>query len=117
MPQRHRQRLERALRPMMIVFPPQTIDVEGNLGLVGEALHDVRNVFAAQVANPLPLQTQVDAPVGPPGEVDHGAGEGLVEGAVSVAEAGEAADGAEGLLESRTEGDGAVFSRVVVVDC
>ena len=100
----------------MIVVSPQAVDVHGDACGLGEALKAVGHHLAGQAAEPLAAQAEVDDGVGPVGQVDDGAGEGLVEGSVGVAEAGEAGGGAEGGGEGGTEGYGAVFGGVVVVD-
>lgn len=66
----------------------------------------MRQHFAAQVADFLSREAEVDDGEGAVGEVDYRAGEGFVEGAVGVAEAGEAC----GCLEGGFEGLGVTTS-------
>lgn len=73
--------------------------------------------LAIQLPNHGSLEPEAADEEGPGGYVDDGAGEGLVEGRVAVAEAGEAGAGAEGGGEGAPEGEEGVFGRVVVVDC
>ncbi len=59
---------------------------------------------------------EIDDGAGPPGEIDHGAREGLVERGEGRAEAGDAAPLPERLIERLPERQRAVLDRVVVVD-
>lgn len=76
----------------------------------------MRYHLAAQVADLLALETEVDDAVGPVREVDDGAREGFVEGRVGGAEAREARGAAQRGGEGIAERYAAVFSGVVVVD-
>lgn len=100
----------------MVVFAAEAVDVEGDSGALGEALQAVGDHLAGQVANLFAAEAELDDAVGPVGEVDDGAGEGLVEGRVGVAEAGEAGCAAEGGGEGVAEGYADVFCCVVVID-
>lgn len=102
---------------MVIVLTVEAVDVEGDAGTLGKALEAVGNHLAAQLAEELTLESEVDDTVGAVGEVDDGAGEGLVERGVGEAVAGEAGGSAEGLAEGVTESDTDIFSGVVVVNC
>lgn len=102
---------------MVVVITTDAVDVHGDAGGLGEALQAVRHHLGAQLAEPLALEAQVDDAVGTVGEIDNGAGEGLVEGSVGGTEAGEAGGGAEGLGEGVAQSDAAVLGGVVVVDC
>ena len=113
---RHRQRLERALRPVVIILPPETVNVQRDPRRLRKALQAVRQHLAAQVANLLAPQAEVDDAKGAVRQVDHRPGQGLVEGRVGGAEAGQARGDAEGGGEGAAEGDATVFGRVVVVD-
>ena len=116
LPNRNRQRLERALRPVVIILPPETVNVQRDPRRLRKALQAVRQHLAAQVANLLAPQAEVDDAKGAVRQVDHRPGQGLVEGRVGGAEAGQARGDAEGGGEGAAEGDAAVFGRVVVVD-
>ena len=116
-PDRNSQRLERALRPVVVILAPDHVDVQGDGGALREALQAMRQHLAAQVAQLLPPEAEVDDGEGPVGQVDDGAREGLVERGVGVAEAREARRAAERGLEGVAERDEAVFGAVVVVDC
>ena len=70
-PRRHGQRLERTLRPVMIVITPDTINVHRNTGSLRETLQTMWNHLAAQVADFLSLETDVDDAEGAVGEVDY----------------------------------------------
>ena len=72
--------------------------------------------LAVQRPDHRPREIKVADEEGAGRDVEDGAGEGLVEGGVAVAEAGEAGAGAEGGGEGGAEGEEGVFSRVVVVD-
>lgn len=112
----HGQRLERTLSPVVVVVAAQAVDVQRDARGLGKALQAVGDHLAAEIAELLALEAQVDDGVGPVGEVDDGAGEGLVEGGVGIAEAGDAGEGAEGLGKGGADGDAAVFGGVVVVN-
>lgn len=62
------------------------------------------------------LKPEIAHEEGPRGYVYYGAGEGFVEGGVSVPEAGDTGAGAEGGGEGAAEGDEGVFGCVVVVN-
>lgn len=111
------QGLEGALGAVVVVVAVEAVDVEGDAGALGEALEAVGDHLAAQLAEELALEANVDDAVGAVGEVDDGAREGLVEGSVGVAVAREAGGRAESLSEGDAEGDADVFGRVVVVNC
>lgn len=112
----HRQRLERTLSPVVVVVAAQAVDVQRDARGLGKALQAVGDHLAAEITELLALEAQVDDGVGPVGEIDDGAGEGLVERGVGIAEAGDAGEGAEGLGEGCADGDAAVFGGVVVVN-
>lgn len=112
----HSQRLERTLSPVVVVIAPQAVDVQGDAGGLGKALQTVGDHFAAELAEVLALEAQVDNGVGSVGEIDDGAGEGLVQRGVGIAEAGDAGEGTEGLGKGGADGDAAVFGSVVVVN-
>lgn len=107
---------EGALGPVVVVVAADAVDMHGEARGLGEALQAVRHHLGAQAAEPLALEAEVDDAVRAVGQIDDGAAEGLVEGSVGVAEAGEAGGGSEGAEKSRAEGDAAVFSRVVIVN-
>jgi hypothetical protein len=85
--QRHGQRLERALGPVVVVVAVQAVHVHGDAGALREAVQAVRDHLAAQVAELLAAQAQVADAVGAVGEVDDGAREGFVQRAVGGSEA------------------------------
>ncbi len=101
---------------MMVVIPPETIDMQRHPRGLRKALQAVRDHLGAEVADLFAPQAEVDDAVGAVGQVDHRAAESLVEGGVGVPEAGEAGGGAEGLCKGVAEGDADVFGCVVVVD-
>lgn len=98
-PQRNSQRLERTLRPVVVVVAVQARHVHRHARSLREAVQTVRDHFAAQVADFLAAQLQVADAVRAVGEVYDGAREGFVEGAVGGAEAGEACGCVEGGFE------------------
>lgn len=91
--------------------------MDGDPRRLGEALHAVRNHLAAQVSDLLALESELNDGVGPVGEVDNGAGQGLVKRAVGGSEAGDANGRTKGFLEGRAKGDADIFCAVVVIDC
>lgn len=112
----HGQRLEGTLSPVVVVVAPQAVDVQGDAGGLGKALQAVGDHLAAELAEVLALEAQVDDGVRAVGEIDDGAGEGLVERGVGIAEAGDAGEGTEGLGKGGADGDAAVLGSVVVVN-
>ena len=68
------QRLECALGAVVIVVAPQAVDVHGNAGTLGEALHAVGDHLTAQLTEPFSLETELNDAVRPVGQVDDGAG-------------------------------------------
>lgn len=112
----HGQRLEGALSPVVVVVAPQAVDVQGDTGGLGKALQAVGDHLAAELAEVLALEAQVDDGVRAVGEIDDGAGEGLVERGVGIAEAGDAGEGTESLGKGGADGDAAVLGSVVVVN-
>jgi hypothetical protein len=72
-PQRNSQRLERALRTVVVVVAVQAVDVHGDAGSLREAVQAVWNHLAAEVADFLAAQAEVADAVGAVGEVDDGA--------------------------------------------
>jgi hypothetical protein len=91
--------------------------MDGDPRRLGEALHAVRNHLAAQVSDLLALESELNDGVGPVGEVDNGAGQGLVKRAVGGSEAGDANGCTEGFLEGRAKGDADIFCAVMIIDC
>ena len=72
--------------------------------------------LAIQLPDHGTLEAEFADEEGARGDIDDGAGEGLVEGRVAVAEAGEAGAGAQGGGEGGAEREESIFGRVVVVD-
>lgn len=101
---------------MVVVVAAKAVDVQRDARGLGKALQTVGNHLAAEIADLLALEAQVDDGVRSVGEINDGAGEGLVEGGVRIAEAGDAGEGTEGLGEGGADGDAAVFGGVVVVN-
>ena len=115
-PTRASQRLKRALRPMVVVTAADHVDMERDPGRHRPAAERVMDHLAVQLADRRALEVEAADEERAGGDVKDGAGEGLVEGRVAVAEAGEAGAGAEGRGEGGAEGEEGVFGRVVVVD-
>lgn len=113
---RHSQRLEGTLSPVVVVVAPQTVDVDGEASGLSKALYAVGDHLRAELAEELALEAQFDNGVRSVGEVDDGAREGLVQRGVGVAETGDAGQGAEGFTKGVADGEAAVFGSVVVVN-
>mgnify|MGYP001369130697 CR=1 FL=1 len=101
---------------MVVVLSPQNVDMESASRSDGERVEDVGDHLARQISNFLSLETELCDTVGSRADVDDCAGEGLVEGGISVTVALDSADFPKGLFESSSEGNGAVLCGVVVVD-
>lgn len=98
-PQRNSQRLERALRAVVVVVAVQAVDVHCDAGSLRKAVQAVRDHLAGKVADLLAAQAQLGDAEGAVREVDDGAREGFVERAVGGSEAREAGCGVEGGFE------------------
>ena len=101
---------------MVIVVTVEAVDVQRDTGTLSEALHAVGDHFGAELAEELALQAKVDDAVGTVGEVDDGAGEGLVERSVGIAEAGKTGRGTEGLGKGVAKGNADILGGVVVIN-
>ena len=115
-PNSNSQRLERSLRTVVVVITIRTANVQSHVRSLRETLQTVGDHLSAQVTNLLALEAEVNDCPGTAGEIDHGPGEGLVEGCVAAAEAGERLAGAEGLGECCAQGQEGIFGGVVVID-
>lgn len=102
----------------MIIHALQHIHMQGNPRLKRKALETMVDHLGAQVADFLAREFvgEVGDEVGAVGEVDDGAGEGLVKGRVGGAEAAQTGAGAQGGAECKAQGEEGVFGGVVVVD-
>lgn len=58
-PDANSQRLERTLRPVVIIVPPNTINVHRNTRALRKTLQTMWNHLAAQIANLFPLETEI----------------------------------------------------------
>jgi len=122
-PTRPRHSLERALTPMMIILPPQTIHMQRHPRRLCPTAQPMMYHLRAQAPYAWVQETQGAGgggrgadEEGAGGDVEDGAGEGFVEGGVGVAEAGEGGAGAEGGGEGGAKGEEGVFGCVVVID-
>lgn len=111
------QRLEGTLGTVVIVLATKTVDMKCYTGTLGETLENMGNHLGAELAKPLALQAELDDAVRPVGEIDHGAGEGLVKGSVSVSVASETGGSSESLGEGVAQGDADIFGSVMIIDC
>ena len=59
-PRRNSKRLERTLRPVMIILSSDTINVHRHTSALRKRLQTMRDHLAAQISNLLPCKTQVD---------------------------------------------------------
>lgn len=101
---------------MMIVLAPQTIHMQRRPTRLGKTLQTMRNHLRAQIPNLLPSESQLRDAVRTIAQVDDGAGQRLVEGAVGGAEPSEAFGAGERGLECSAQSEESVFGGVVVVD-
>ena len=113
---RHGQRLEGRLGTVVVVEAAQAVDVQRDARALGKALHAVGDHLAAQVANLFALEAQLDDGVGTVRDVDNGARQGLVQGGIGRAEAGNPGRAAEGLVEGVAERNAYILCGVVVID-
>jgi hypothetical protein len=116
MPNRDSQRLKRTLRPMMIILSPQTIDMQRRPTRLRKALQTMRNHLAAQIANLLPPQPQINHTIRPVRQINHSPRQRLVQRRIRVPKAREPRRPVQRRLERRANGQKGVFGRVVVVN-
>lgn len=110
------QSLEGTLGTVVIVVAVEAVDVQRDTGTLSETLHAVGDHLGAELAEELALQAKVDNAVGTVGEVDDGAGEGLVERSVGIAEAGKTGGSTEGLGKGVAKGNADILGGVVVIN-
>lgn len=115
-PTSHRQSLERTLRPMVVVVPVLTLDMQRHTRRLREALQPMHHHLRAEIADLLAREAEVDHRVRPVRQVNHRPAERLVERGVAAAEAHDRLAVAEASVEGRAERQEYVFGRVVVVD-
>ena len=90
--------------------------MQGDEGMVHQALEEFVHQFRIQGAEHGPLEVHMELQAGAAGKVHHDAGQGFVQGHIGVAVAGQALLVAQGLGEGLADGDADVFHRVVTVD-
>jgi hypothetical protein len=115
-PNRNSQRLERTLRPVVVIITISAANMQCHIGSLRKALQTVGDHLRAKITDLLALEAEVDHGPGTGGQIDDGPGEGFVEGGIATAEAGEGLAGAEGFCEGCAEGEESIFRCVVVVD-
>jgi hypothetical protein len=102
---------------MMIILPPNIINMQRHAGALGKALQAVWNHLGTKVSYLLSFQGHVDNRIWAIGKVDNSTGESFVEGCVCITETGETCRGPECRLEGLTKRDKCVFSRMVIINC
>lgn len=100
----------------MVILAAEHIHVQRDAGGLGETVKGVRDHLGVELTDTGSAEAKFADKEGTSGDVDDGAGEGLVERGVGVAEAGDAAAGAEGSRDGSADSEEGVFSGVVVVD-
>ena len=101
---------------MVRVLAAQVVDVQGDEGVVGEALEELVRQLGVEAADHAGLERHVHGQARPAGEIDHHARQRLVERHVGVAVARQAALVADRLADRHAEGDADVLDGVVAVD-
>ena len=114
--QRPRERLEYRLALVMRVVAAQIVDVQGDQGVVGEALEELVREVDVEGADHRARERHVELEARPPGQVDHHARQRLVERNVGMAVTDDAFLVADGGLERLAKRDADVLDRVVRVD-
>lgn len=115
-PTRQRQSLERALRPMMIVIPPQHINMTSHPRGHRPTAQTMMNHLGIQPTHHRPPKPKFPHKKRPAADIHHGATERLVEGRIAVPEPGETGARAEGGFETGAESEEGVFGGMVIVD-
>lgn len=82
--------------PMMIILPPQTINMQRNPSSHRKAMKHMRDHLTTQIPNLFPLQPQLSHTVWPRGDVQDGPRKGLIEGCMAGTVALDSLDGAKG---------------------
>jgi len=117
---RHAQRaaegLEHGFDLVVRIHTTQVVDVQGDLGVVDEALEEFHEQIHVKAADAGAGKGHVHLQAGAAGEVDHHARQRLVQRHIGVAVAADAFLVADGLGKRLAEGDADVFDGVVVVD-
>ena len=116
-PTRPRQRLERTLRPVVIIAPLYHIHMQRHPGRHRPAAQPMMHHLAIQLPNHRPLKVKIANEERAGRNVDDCTGKSFVERRVAVAEAGETGAGTQSGLEGGAEREEGIFTCVVVVDC
>ena len=74
------------------------------------------DIFSRQGPQHLPFETERDLGPWSAGKIDNRTRQGLIQGRIGPAEAGDPSPVSEGAVERSAEGEGTVFSCVVVID-
>lgn len=101
----------------MVVIASNAVHVHGECCRLGKALEEVRNHLTAQIADFLPLQTQIDYGEWPSRQIDDSTTQCLVQWRIGMPKALVAFDGSESFFDRTPKSDSAVLRRVMVVDC
>ncbi len=102
---------------MVIVLTPKTANMHRDPRRLSKGINAMWNHLRAQIPDLLAGEGQLDDGVWTVGDVDDSQAEGLVEGDMGGAVAGDSDRGSQRGLEGCAEGDADVFCGVVVVDC
>lgn len=114
--ERERESMEIGDLLVVIVLALEDIDVEGDARGSGKREQDVGNHLARQLADLLASQAEIDVGVRAARDIDHGAGQRLIQRAEGRAEPADTARRAERLLEGHAQRDTGVFRRVMIVN-
>lgn len=109
--------LESALRAVVVIEAAEAVDVDGDAGCLSERIHAVRDHFAAEFSNLFALQAQVHYAEGSVRQIHDRTAQSLIERYVGGPKAGKAGGGAQSLREGIAQGEAAVLSSVVIVNC
>lgn len=116
MPYRHRQRLKRTLRPMVVIVAPDAIHMQRRAARLRKALQAMRNHLTAQVTNLLSLQAQLNDAVWSVRKIDDSARQRLVKWRIGVSKARKTRRPLQSVLKCGTQRKEGIFTCVVVVN-
>lgn len=115
-PARQGQGLKSALGPVVIILPPEHVNMQRHPGRKRPAPKTVMHHLRVQGAHHVSPEPKIANEKGPGTDIQHRSREGLVEGRVRETIPRDALPRPQGLLEARAQRDQRVFRGVVVVD-
>ena len=110
------QGLEAALGDMVAVVAIEGFQVHAGAQVHGEGVVEFLEQLGVDLADLLGLEGDLPDQIGPVGEIDGAAGQGLVHRDIGVAEAADSLEAVQGLVDGLADDDARVLHRVVEID-